>query len=115
MRVLPQAGDAMLDAHSGKHLLVVCHAGVIRMLLAQVLGMPAQNAYRIQVGSAAISRITVEARHGQGLATLMFHDGVLPERKAPFMTMQQALQEALSWGDANPTGSARAVASSRCG
>lgn len=71
--------QAMLDAHSGEHLLVVCHAGVIRMLLASVLGMPAHNAYRIQVGSAAISRITVEARHGQRLATLMFHDGVLPE------------------------------------
>ncbi|BBP03595.1 hypothetical protein TPL01_11340 [Sulfuriferula plumbiphila] len=71
--------QAMLDAHSGEHLLVVCHAGVIRMLLASVLGMPAHNAYRIQVGSAAISRITVEARHGQRLATLMFHDGVLSE------------------------------------
>lgn len=70
--------QAVLDAHSGEHVLVVCHAGVIRMLLAGVLGMPAHNAYRIQVGSAAISRITVEARHGQRLATLMFHDGVLP-------------------------------------
>ena len=71
--------DAVLAAHPGKHLLVVCHAGVIRMLLAQVLGMPLQNAYRIQVGSAAISRITVEARHGRSLATLQFHDGVLPK------------------------------------
>ncbi len=70
--------QAMLDAHSGEHLLVVCHAGVIRMLLSGVLGMPAHNAYRIQVSSAAVSRIVVEERHGQRLATLLFHDGVLP-------------------------------------
>lgn len=69
--------QAMLDVHSGEHLLVVCHAGVIRMLLSGVLGMPAHNAYRIQVGSAAVSRIEVEERHGKRLATLLFHDGVL--------------------------------------
>ena len=69
--------QAVLDAHAGQHVLVVCHAGVIRMLLAQVLGMRLENVYRIQVGSAAISRITVEQRHGRRLATLQFHDGVL--------------------------------------
>ena len=70
--------DALLAAHAGQHVLVVCHAGVIRMLLAHALGMPLENVYRIQVGSAAISRITVEQRHGRSLATLVFHDGVLP-------------------------------------
>jgi len=69
--------QAMLDAHSGEHLLVVCHAGVIRMLLSGTLGMPAHNAYRIQVESAAVSRIEVEERHGKRLPTLLFHDGVL--------------------------------------
>jgi alpha-ribazole phosphatase/probable phosphoglycerate mutase len=68
--------DALLAAHAGEHLLVVCHAGVIRMLLAQALGMPLENVYRIQVGSAAISRITVEQRNGRSLTTLQFHDGV---------------------------------------
>jgi alpha-ribazole phosphatase/probable phosphoglycerate mutase len=67
--------DALLAAHAGEHLLVVCHAGVIRMLLAQALGMPLENVYRIQVGSAAISRITVEQRNGRSLTTLQFHDG----------------------------------------
>lgn len=68
----------MLDAYPGEHVLVVCHAGVIRMLLASVLGMPAHNAYRIQVESAAVSRIVVEERQGQRLASLVFHGGVLP-------------------------------------
>ena len=72
----------MLTAHAGEHVLVVCHAGVIRMLLAGVLDMPVHNAYRIQVGSAAVSRIVVEERHGQQLATLLFHDGVLPENQS---------------------------------
>lgn len=63
--------------HDGQHLLVVCHAGVIRMILAHVLGMPAANAYRIQVGSAAISRITIERRGADSHATLVFHDGSL--------------------------------------
>ncbi len=69
--------DALLAAYPSEHLLVVCHAGVIRMLLAQALGMPLENVYRIQVGSAAISRITVEQRRGRRLAMLQFHDGVL--------------------------------------
>jgi len=73
--------QAMLDAHCGEHLLVVCHAGVIRMVLASVLGMPVSNAYRIQVGSAALSRIVVEERHGQSLATLLFHDGALTSQQ----------------------------------
>lgn len=47
-------------------------------LLVSVVGMPPQNAYRIQVGSAAISRITMAVRQGRSLATLPFHDGVLP-------------------------------------
>lgn len=68
---------ALLDAHPGEQVLVVCHAGVIRVVLAEVLGMPPEYAYRIQVASAALSRITVEERHGQRLATLLFHDGVL--------------------------------------
>lgn len=72
---------ALLVAHSGEHVLVVCHAGVIRMLMSGMLGMPVQNAYRIQVGSAAVSRFIVEERHEQRLPTLLFHDGVLPENQ----------------------------------
>lgn len=69
--------SALLGAYSGAQVLVVCHAGVIRMVLATVLGMPPEHAYRIQVTSAALTRIVVEERHGQRLASLVFHNGVL--------------------------------------
>lgn len=67
----------MLHLHQGQHVLVVCHAGVIRMVLAEVLGIPPQNAYRIQVASAAISRITVEGQGEEAFASLLFHHGSL--------------------------------------
>ena len=69
------AWSDLLKAHSGKHLLLVGHAGVIRMVLCHVLGMPVENAYRIVVGNAAMTRIQIEHQDGQFLATLMFHEG----------------------------------------
>ncbi len=58
-------------SHRGEHLLLVIHGGVIRMLVAHVLGMPDANLFRIEVPYAAASRIQVEA----GTARLSFHCG----------------------------------------
>ena len=55
------AWDDLVAAHAGGHVLVVAHAGVIRMALCRVLGLPPAHAYRIQVGSAALARFRVEA------------------------------------------------------
>lgn len=63
----------MLQAHSGEHLLIVCHAGVIRMALAHALNIPLSNAYRIEVASAGITRLRFDGRH----ASLIFHSGHL--------------------------------------
>ena len=71
------AWDELTTLYDGQHVLIVCHAGVIRMILAHVLGMPPANAYRIQVGSAAVSRISIEKRGTQCHANLVFHDGSL--------------------------------------
>lgn len=71
------AWDELIALHDGQHVLIVCHAGVIRMILAHVLGMPPANAYRIQVGSAAVSRISIEKRGAEQHANLVFHDGNL--------------------------------------
>lgn len=69
----------LLAAHAGRRVLLVCHAGVIRMTLAHALGMPPVNAYRISVASAAVTRLAVDAR---GHPTLLFMDGSLAsERK----------------------------------
>jgi alpha-ribazole phosphatase/probable phosphoglycerate mutase len=71
------AWDELTQRFCGQHILIVAHAGVIRMMLAHVLGMPPEHAYRIQVGSAAISRFSIERREGVSHSNLLFHDGVL--------------------------------------
>jgi alpha-ribazole phosphatase/probable phosphoglycerate mutase len=58
-------------------VLVVAHAGVIRMIMAQVLAMPLSHLFRIQVGNAAISRFVVEGEGRDAFANLIFHDGRL--------------------------------------
>lgn len=76
-----QAWDELSLRFEGQHVLVVCHAGVIRMILAHVLGMPASNAYRIQVASAAVSRIVIERRDSASHANLVFHDSILVKKQ----------------------------------
>jgi alpha-ribazole phosphatase len=71
------AWDELVDAHTGKHVLVVCHAGVIRMVLTHVLGIPLARAYRIDVPIAGITRITVEGTGPEAIARLCFHAGAL--------------------------------------
>lgn len=58
--------------HAGQHVLVVAHAGVIRMAICHALGLPVEQAYRINVGSAAIARIRIESKVGQRFDSLMW-------------------------------------------
>ena len=70
-----QTLESLVHRHAGKHLLVVCHAGVIRMALAWALGMPLGNAYRIQVANASITRLQMEMTARGPRARLVFHGG----------------------------------------
>jgi len=54
------AFDAMVEAYAGQQLLVITHAGVIRALIAHVLGAPLQALYRIEVDNAAMTRIRLD-------------------------------------------------------
>lgn len=65
------AWDDLLVQHAGGHLLVVAHAGVIRMVLCRVLGLAPAQAYHIQVGSAALARIRVEQQGELSHAALL--------------------------------------------
>jgi alpha-ribazole phosphatase len=70
----PQGAEALADfygrviaayeeihqRHTGQHVLVVAHAGVIRMAICHALGLPFTLAYHINVGSAGIARIKVD-------------------------------------------------------
>jgi alpha-ribazole phosphatase len=61
----------LLVQYDGQHLLVVGHAGVMRMALAWALQIPLENAYRIEVASASLTRLRFE----DGRAILVFHGG----------------------------------------
>ena len=71
---IASAWEALLQQHSGQHLLLVTHGGVIRVLLRQLLDMPLQRIWRIEVPFASLKRIRV---HGDALAEpyLVFHNG----------------------------------------
>lgn len=72
-----EAWNTLHERHSGKHVLVVAHAGVIRMMLAHVLETPLQHLFRIQVPNAGISRIRVERVGNNLFPQLLFHAGSL--------------------------------------
>ncbi|MHB1092653.1 histidine phosphatase family protein [Thiobacillus sp.] len=56
-----------------QHVLLVGHAGVIRMAFAWALHVPLEQAYRIEVANAGLTRL----RFDGGRASLVFHGGCL--------------------------------------
>ena len=76
VRVLAAWND-ILNRHAGQHLLIVCHAGIIRMVLAHILEIPLSNLFRIKVGSASITRIECAEQGEEFLGQLVFHGGAL--------------------------------------
>lgn len=74
-RVLAAWSQLVAD-HPGQHLLLVCHGGVIRMIVSLVLEMSVNRMFHLVVPTAAMTRIRVE--HGDPpLAQLLFHAGRL--------------------------------------
>jgi len=69
------AWQDMLTRHRGRHVLVVCHAGVIRMCVARALDMPLDRLFRIQVPSAGLTRLRVDTNGAGVLPRLVFHAG----------------------------------------
>lgn len=54
-----------ISTHRGKHLLIVCHAGVMRAIISHILEAPAASLYHIQVKNAGITRIQHDKNGGQ--------------------------------------------------
>lgn len=75
-RVIP-AWEELLTRHAGKHVLIVGHAGVIRMIVHRVLDMPLERMFRLQVPNAGITRIRIDESEGQIMPSLLFHAGAL--------------------------------------
>ncbi|BAV33318.1 phosphoglycerate kinase [Sulfuricaulis limicola] len=72
-----EAWNTLLERHRGKQVLVIAHAGVIRMMVAQVLGIPLPYIFRLQVPSAGITRLRVESDGDDLFPQLLFHAGIL--------------------------------------
>ncbi len=54
--------QALLSRVEGRHVLLVSHGGVIRVVLAGVLGIPRQNLWRVDVPNAACSQVRYYGR-----------------------------------------------------
>lgn len=70
--------EAMLRDHGGKHILLVGHAGMMRILLLQALGMPLEEFYRFDPRNATIVRLRVDSgRHGESYTQLVLEGPVI--------------------------------------
>jgi alpha-ribazole phosphatase len=63
------AWDELVGRHTGQHLLVVAHAGVIRAVVGYLLDIPRKNLYRLRIPHAGMVRVRLEDEEPP---TLMF-------------------------------------------
>ncbi len=67
------AWQRLLENHRGKHLLLVGHAGMMRIVLLNALSMPLESFYHFDPRNAAVVRIRVDTgRHGEAYHQLVF-------------------------------------------
>lgn len=67
------AWGELLQRHAGRRVLLVCHGGVIRLILAQVLDMPRTGLFRISMPFASTSRVRIWGEQAQ--SELVFLNG----------------------------------------
>jgi len=65
-----QQWQKMIDVDKGQNILLITHAGVIRVILSIVLDIPYQKTLAIQVDYAQRSRVRV---YDDGVASLEYH------------------------------------------
>ena len=69
------AWELLLQQYRGKHILLICHGGVIRALLGYVMQTPLTALSRIEVPYACLSRVRVHHQAGAGhWPQLVFHN-----------------------------------------
>lgn len=75
MERITGAWNALVERHRGEHLLLICHGGVIRGLLAAIMQTPLSSLARIDVPYACLSRIRVHHEPGaEHWPQLIFHN-----------------------------------------
>lgn len=68
--------DQIVKNHENKHILLVTHGGIIRILLGSILKMPFNALSQLQVPYACISRIQFYISDGKYYPSLCFHNPV---------------------------------------
>lgn len=71
-RVL-ECWQELLDEYKGQKLLLITHAGVIRIILMKILGMQEENLFRLDVDYANLSRIRIHHDETGDWASLLSH------------------------------------------
>jgi len=71
-RILSAWKSLLLD-YKGQHILLISHAGVMRVILCHILGMPITELFKLDVALAKASRIQVEHTEEQDWPRLIFH------------------------------------------
>lgn len=69
--------DDLKQQYQGKNILLISHAGVIRMLFHKIAAVPLDSIFNIDVPEACLTRF--EVQHGQNgeSESLIFHNGRL--------------------------------------
>ncbi|TAH03673.1 MAG: alpha-ribazole phosphatase [Sphingobacteriales bacterium] len=57
--------DEITEKPSKENIIIVSHAGVIRSILANILGFPLQNAFNLQIDYASITKINYQKEYGK--------------------------------------------------
>lgn len=72
-RRVTAAWQDLVATHAGRRVLVVGHAGIVRMVICAILGAPPENMFRVSVDNAAITRVRIQHRAGRDLPLLLAH------------------------------------------
>lgn len=65
--------NKILNDYQGGHVLLISHAGVMRIILCHILGMPLTELFKLDIGLAKASRIQIEHAEGETWPRLIFH------------------------------------------
>lgn len=71
------AWQALLQRHGGRHILLIGHGGMIRLVLQQMLDMPLERIWRLEVPYACHSRIRVYGAGAAATPVLVSHGHAL--------------------------------------
>lgn len=63
----------MLKEFQGSHILLISHAGVMRIILCHILNMPLTELFKLDIALAKASRIQIEQTEGDSWPRLIFH------------------------------------------